>query len=85
MFQKEVMITAINGLHTRPATQFVKEAKNFNSEIIVESNGKQANAKSLFKLQTLGLNKGSLIIIFANGSDEQQAVHHLIEFISKLK
>lgn len=85
MFQKEIMITAINGLHTRPATQFVKKAKNFNSEIIIKSNGKQANAKSLFKLQALGLSQGSTIIISANGTDEEQAVCHLIQFITELK
>lgn len=55
MFQQEVTITAPNGLHTRPAAQFVKEAKGFTSEITVTSNGKSASAKSLFKLQTLGL------------------------------
>ena len=29
MFSKDVEITAPNGLHTRPAAQFVKEAKAF--------------------------------------------------------
>lgn len=58
MFQQEVTITAPNGLHTRPAAQFVKEAKAFASEITVTSNGKSASAKSLFKLQTLGLTQG---------------------------
>lgn len=84
MFQKTVIINAINGLHTRPATQFVKEAKNFNSEIRITSNGKQANAKSLFKLQTLGLSQGATIIISANGTDEEKAVQHLIKFINEL-
>ncbi|MFO6285370.1 HPr family phosphocarrier protein, partial [Pseudomonas aeruginosa] len=55
MFQHEVTSTAPNGLHTRPAAQFVKEAKGFTSEITVTSNGKSASAKSLFKLQTLRL------------------------------
>ena len=55
MFQQEVTITAPNGLHTRPAAQFVKEAKGFTSEITVTSNGKSASAKSLFKLKALGL------------------------------
>jgi phosphocarrier protein HPr len=32
MFQQEVTITAPNGLHTRPAAQFVKEAKGFTSD-----------------------------------------------------
>lgn len=85
MFQKEVIITASNGLHTRPATQFVKEAKNFYSEIVVIANGQQANAKSLFKLQTLGLSKGSKIIISANGIDEKLAVQCLVKFITELQ
>ncbi|MGL4979863.1 MAG: HPr family phosphocarrier protein, partial [Plesiomonas sp.] len=29
MFEKQVTSTAPNGLHTRPAAQFVKEAKAF--------------------------------------------------------
>ncbi len=63
MFQQEVTITAPNGLHTRPAAQFVKEAKGFTSEITVTSNGKSASAKSLFKLQTLGLTQGTVVTI----------------------
>lgn len=85
MFQKKITITAINGLHTRPATQFVKAAKNFTSEIIIQSNGKQANAKSLFKLQALGLSSGSTILISATGTDEKEAVYHLVKFISELE
>ncbi|ADV33892.1 phosphocarrier protein HPr [Candidatus Blochmanniella vafra str. BVAF] len=85
MFQKEITITAVNGLHTRPATALVKEAKNFSSDITIISNGKQANAKSLFKLQTLGLSKGSIITISAQGKDEKQAVQHLTTLIENLK
>jgi len=84
MFEKNVSITAQNGLHTRPAALFVKEAKVFQSDIVVEVNGKSASAKSLFKLQTLGLNQGTLINIKASGSDEQQAVESLAELISTL-
>ena len=35
MYSKDVEITAPNGLHTRPAAQFVKEAKAFASDITV--------------------------------------------------
>lgn len=40
MYSKDVEIIAPNGLHTRPAAQFVKEAKAFSSEITVTSGGK---------------------------------------------
>lgn len=85
MYKQDITITAPNGLHTRPAAQFVKEAKAFNSEITVSSNGKSASAKSLFKLQTLGLTQGTLITISAEGDDEQQAVEHLVKLIPELE
>ena len=65
MYEKQVEITAENGLHTRPAAQFVKEAKGFDADITVTSNGKSASAKSLFKLQTLGLVKGTQVTILS--------------------
>ncbi|UMK28408.1 phosphocarrier protein Hpr [Klebsiella pneumoniae] len=90
MFQQEVTITAPNGLHTRPAAQFVKEAKGFTSEITVTSNGKSASgksasAKSLFKLQTLGLTQGTVVTLSAEGEDEQKAVEHLVKLMAELE
>ncbi len=84
MFQQEVTITAPNGLHTRPAAQFVKE-EGFTSEITVTSNGKSASAKSLFKLQTLGLTQGTVVTISAEGEDEQKAVEHLVKLMAELE
>lgn len=84
MFKKEVTITSQNGLHTRPAAQFVKEAKTFSSNITVCVSGKKANAKSLFKLQTLDLSKGSQVIIEAQGDDEKNAVKNLIKLMNEL-
>lgn len=85
MFKKDVVITAANGLHTRPAAQFVKEAKGFDCSIQLEVAGKQASAKSLFKLQTLGLTQGTNVSIIAEGEGAEQAVAHLAEFITTLK
>ncbi|WP_392566208.1 phosphocarrier protein Hpr [Utexia brackfieldae] len=85
MFKQDVTITAPHGLHTRPAAQFVKDAKAFNAEITVTSGDKSASAKSLFKLQTLGLAQGTVITISAEGDDEQQAVEHLVKLIPELE
>ncbi|WAT06411.1 phosphocarrier protein Hpr [Rouxiella badensis] len=85
MFQQEVTITAPNGLHTRPAAQFVKEAKGFTSDITVTSNGKSASAKSLFKLQTLGLTQGTVVTLSAEGEDEQKAVEHLVKLMAEAR
>ncbi|QCI24176.1 HPr family phosphocarrier protein [Buchnera aphidicola (Muscaphis stroyani)] len=85
MFQNQITITAPHGLHTRPAAQFVKEAKKFNSEISILYKGKSANAKSLFKIQTLGLVKGSLVVLSAEGEDEKQAIEHLSKIMTELE
>ncbi|CAL4318173.1 HPr family phosphocarrier protein [Buchnera aphidicola] len=84
MFEKKIYINSPNGLHTRPAAQLVQEAKKYNSKITITSNGKTANAKSLFKLQTLGLSQGSKITLSANGSDEKKAIEKLSTLMKKL-
>ena len=84
-YAKDVIITAPSGLHTRPAAEFVKAAKQFASDITVTSGGKSASAKSLFKLQTLGLTQGTNITITAEGEDEQKAVDFLVDLIPTLE
>lgn len=85
MFQNQITITAPHGLHTRPAAQFVKEAKKFISDIYIIFNDKKVNAKSLFKIQTLGLVRGSIITLSAEGEDEKQAIEHLSRIMMELE
>jgi phosphocarrier protein HPr len=85
MFESSVKIAAANGLHTRPASIFVKAAKAYQSEISVISGDRTANAKSLFKLQTLGLSKGTTITIRADGPDAEQAVSALSELVETIE
>ncbi len=85
MYSKETEITLNTGLHTRPAALFVKEAKMFKSDIAVTVGEKSASAKSLFKLQTLGLAKGTVLTITAEGEDEVEAVERLVEILPTLE
>jgi phosphocarrier protein HPr len=84
MYQKTVTITAPHGIHTRPAALLVREAKSFDCDVIVECNGKQASAKSLFKLQTLGLYQGVEVTVIAQGEQAQQAVERVSELLLTL-
>jgi len=77
--------TTTTSPESRPAAQFVKEAKHFPSEITVTANGKSGNAKSLFKLQTLKLTQGTVVTITAEGEDEKEAVQHLPAFLATLE
>ncbi|AZG36549.1 MAG: HPr family phosphocarrier protein [Shewanella psychromarinicola] len=84
MYQKTVTIVAPHGIHTRPAALLVKEAKEFDCDVIVECNGKQASAKSLFKLQTLGLYQGVSVTVFASGEHAQAAVDKIASLLMTL-
>lgn len=84
MYEKTVTIVAQHGIHTRPAALLVKEAKLFDCDVIVECQGKQASAKSLFKLQTLGLYKGATVRVFAQGDHAETAVNRVAELLLTL-
>jgi phosphotransferase system HPr (HPr) family protein len=80
--EKDTTIGPEEGLHARPAGEFVKMAKQFSSEIVVKRSDKEANAKSSLKIMTLGAKKGDTIVIRAEGDDAQEAVDALVELIS---
>ena len=50
------------GIHARPAGLFVKEAAAFPCKVIIEKDGKEADAKRIFAAATFGL--------FTNGLDK---------------
>ncbi|GIU33654.1 HPr family phosphocarrier protein [Shewanella colwelliana] len=84
MVEKTVTITAEHGIHTRPAALLVKAAKGYDCDILVECQGKIASAKSLFKLQTLGLYKGVSVTVSAEGEQAHQAVENVAELLITL-
>lgn len=65
------------GLHARPAALFVQAAKKFKSDITVTYGEREANAKSILKVLTLGVNQGAVITIRAEGEDAEQSLETL--------
>jgi phosphocarrier protein HPr len=83
MVEREAVIVPQAGLHARPAARFVKEAKGFDSDIVVIKDGREANAKSSLKLMTLGAKHGDKVMIRAEGEDEEAAVDALVAVLSE--
>ena len=83
MAERETTVGPKEGLHARPAAEFVQKAKGFSSAIVVEKDGREANAKSPLKLMTLAAKHGDKITIRAEGDDAQEAVDSLVEQISR--
>ena len=84
MYTKQTKIKHRTGLHARPASDFVKAAKGFSSEINIWRVGAEeeaVNAKSIILLLSLGLGQDETVGIKALGNDEVVAVDTLIELI----
>ena len=83
MQQATVVIRHEDGLHARPAFQFVKLARQFKSAISVSYREKTVNAKSMVLLLTLGANIDAEIMVVAEGEDEQEAIAALMELVER--
>ena len=69
------------GLHARPAALFVQTAKKFNSDIRVSHDEREANAKSILTVLTLGAEQGAVITIQAEGEDADEALAALTALV----
>ena len=80
MFERKVVVRLHDGLHARPATQFVKLARGFVCDLEVLRDDKSANAKSSVKLMLLGVKENEEIVVRGSGADEQAAVEALCAY-----
>lgn len=81
MHTNTLKITMKEGIHTRPAAVFVREAGKFASEITLTSGDVSVNGKSIMGILMLALGEGSEVTISAEGSDEENAVSKLSEIL----
>jgi phosphocarrier protein HPr len=77
MTEKNIIIQNKLGLHARPAALVVSVASRFRSEIYLNKDGVEVNAKSIMGVMMLAAEMGSWILITADGQDEELAVQAL--------
>ncbi|MFS0863219.1 phosphocarrier protein HPr [Fredinandcohnia sp. 179-A 10B2 NHS] len=81
MAEKTFTITADTGLHARPATKLVNKAGQYQSEVTLTFNGKSVNLKSIMGVMSLGVPKGSNIVVSAEGNDADEAIQGIEEVL----
>ncbi|MDD5477890.1 MAG: HPr family phosphocarrier protein [Candidatus Omnitrophica bacterium] len=82
LIKKELVVKNKQGLHARPAAIFVQVANKFDARITVRRDAEEVNGKSIMGILMLGAEKGSLIIIEADGADAEKALEELEKIIS---
>ena len=79
---REVVISNVHGLHTRPVMKFVDLASRFASEVKVHKGGTEpadADGKSVMQMIILAATEGTPLKIVADGDDAEDAVAKLVE------
>jgi len=79
--RRRVYIRNSQGMHARPAAEFVKCAKHFEAEIWVRKAETEVNGKSIMGLMMLAAERGSELEIRAAGSDAVDAVDELVRLV----
>jgi phosphocarrier protein HPr len=74
---REVRITNRLGLHARAAARFVQTANRFRSKVTLSRDGRTMDGKSILGILLLAAAKGTVLVVAADGEDEQAAVEAL--------
>lgn len=81
MSRKEVIISNVSEEHNNPVAELVQVACRFDSEIILESDNRRINAKSIMGIMAFNPSKGMSVSIVAEGSDEAEALVAMEKFL----
>ena len=81
---KEITLGYPNGLHARPAGQWVESIRRFKSQVRVRCGDIVADARSVASLLSLGAGNNARLRISAQGEDAQDAISALLGTIKLL-
>jgi phosphotransferase system enzyme I (PtsI) len=82
VLERKALVRVREGLHARPATEFVKLARSFSADVEIVRGDKSANAKSAVKLMLLGVKEADEITLRADGADAAEALETLASFVA---
>ena len=80
MAQAQITLRLLNkeGLHARPAVDFVRTANKFRSDIKVEKDGREADVKSILGILSLAAENNDVITIKCSGDEAEEALKELV-------
>ncbi len=79
----KVKIVNRQGLHARPAMDFVQAAIAFTSDVRVRSDDDDADGKSVMELMMLAATQGTEIEVICVGEDADAALAHLASLVNR--
>ena len=77
MISCTVKIQNKSGLHSRPASVFIKTAAQFRCETVLNKGGKDFKGNSIIDILSACVKKGDAVQIYCNGEQEKEALEAL--------
>jgi phosphotransferase system HPr (HPr) family protein len=74
---RRVVVSRPAGLHARPSLVIAKTVAQFRSQVQIHCGDRNADARSILELLSLGAGQGKELILSAKGPDEQQVLDAL--------
>lgn len=81
MSRKEIIVSNVSKEYDNPIAELVQVACQFDSNIILESNNRKINAKSIMGIMAFNPSKGMSVNIVAEGKDEEEALLAMERFL----
>ena len=81
MSKKSIIVSSVTKNHANPIAELVQLACRFDSEIILESDNRRINAKSIMGIMAFNPTEGMSIDIVTEGSDEDEAALAIEKFL----
>lgn len=81
MVSKSVMFNCDKVLPMKAVAVLIQKASTFRSSIWISKGDRRANAKSLLGVMSLGIENQMEIMVTVEGSDEQEALDAMTEYL----
>lgn len=81
MSKKNVIVSNVSEGHDNPIAELVQVACQFDSDIMLESDNRRINAKSIMGIMAFNPHNGVEVEIEADGADEAEALTAMEKFL----
>lgn len=83
MVEGEIKVLNVLGLHARAATEVVRTASRFESEVWLSNSSREVNAKSIMGVMMLAATQGTTLKLRTDGADERDAFAAMEDIFKK--
>lgn len=85
MLERQVKILNRLGLHARPAAEFVRAVRTFQSSVTIIKNGDDYSGASILDVLSANLDHGAILTFRIEGPDAEFAMERLCQLLEEFK